>query len=105
LLQRLRRIGNILLTIQRWRKDLKQLLDHLVGCSMKEELPEFTAEEKNLLRRKASGEGSLNDNRVMYYRRCLKIVEDHESDGFINYTDKVVRWLHGIKSELREELK
>lgn len=64
------------------------------------DLPDFTAEEINLLRRKAT-EG-LDENRKAYYKKCLHIVELYEMDNLISPSEKVRKWLWGIKIDLRE---
>jgi hypothetical protein len=65
------------------------------------DLPEFTAEEINLLRRKAR-EG-LDENKIAYYKKCLHMVELYEMDNLISPSDKVKKWLWGIKHDLKEE--
>lgn len=65
----------------------------------KQELPEFTAEEINRLRNKIHG--TLDNSRIEYYQRCIRVVEDHESGKINSYSDKVVRWLWGIKLDLK----
>jgi hypothetical protein len=67
----------------------------------KNNLPEFTAYEINELRRRVT-EG-LDENRKSYYKKCLHIVELYEMDNLISPSDKVKKWLWGIKRDLKEE--
>lgn len=64
------------------------------------ELPLFDANEINELRKRAM-EG-LNESRRAYYRNCVNIVERHDSGEITIYTDKMARWLWGIKTDLKE---
>jgi hypothetical protein len=66
-----------------------------------DKLPEFTANEMNILGRKARDGSNLKSQE--YYKKCLDIVEKHENGEIKYYTEKMARWLYGIHADLKEE--
>jgi len=64
------------------------------------ELPEFTAYEVNELRKRASD--GLSESRREYYQKCLNVVDACENGDIKDPSEKVARWLWGIKADLKD---